>query len=307
MNKKVATARLSIISNTFLIIIKAVAGLLSGSVSILSEAIHSAMDLLAAIIAFFSVRISDRKPDERHPYGHGKFENISGVIEALLIFVAAIWIIYEAVEKILLKYEVKNLGWGFLVMFISAVVNIIVSRRLYKVAKETDSIALEADALHLKVDVYTSLGVAIGLLLIWLAKYLGMTGYYIIDPIVAILVALIILRESFILLKTAYSPLLDVKLADEEINIIKEAIRNKNFGCIAFHQLRSRKAGHLKYVDLHLVVPQDYTVKESHDMCDAIEKEIERMINNIEVTIHVEPCTKSCDDCESFKGKTMPY
>lgn len=311
MNKKVAAARLSIISNTFLIIIKAVAGLLSGSVSILSEAIHSAMDLLAAIIAFFSVRISDRKPDERHPYGHGKFENISGVIEALLIFVAAIWIIYEAIKKIIVQEAVDNLGWGFLVMFISAVVNIIISRRLYKVAKETDSIALEADALHLKVDVYTSLGVAIGLFLIWIAGYYindpGITWYYILDPIVAIFVALLILRESYILLKTAYSPLLDVKLADEEINIIKEAIRNKNFGCIAFHQLRSRKAGHLKYVDLHLVVPQDYTVKESHDMCDNIEKEIESKINNIEVTIHVEPCTKSCDDCESYKGKIMPY
>jgi len=300
MNKKVATARLSIISNTFLIIIKAVVGLLSGSVSILSEAIHSTMDLLASIIAFFSVKISDRKPDEKHPYGHGKFENISGVIEALLIFVAAIWIIYEAVEKILLKYEVKNLGWGFLVMFISSVVNFFISRRLYKVAKETDSIALEADALHLKVDVYTSLSVAIGLFLIWI------TGYYILDPIFAILVAMLILRESYILLKTAYSPLLDVKLDDGEIDIIKKAISDKNFGCIAFHQLRTRKAGHLKYVDLHLVVPQDYSVKESHDMCDAIEKEIERMINNIEVTIHVEPCTKSCDDCESYNGKTIP-
>ncbi|MFA4851465.1 MAG: cation diffusion facilitator family transporter [Bacteroidales bacterium] len=301
MNKKVRTARLSIISNTCLIIMKTVVGIMSGSVSIISEAIHSTMDLLASIIAFFSVKISDGPPDEEHPYGHGKFENISGVIEALLIFVAAIWIIYEAVHKILIKYEVENLGLGFIVMFISSVVNFFISRRLYKVAKETDSIALEADALHLKVDVYTSLGVAIGLFLIWI------TGYHILDPIFAILVALLILRESFILLKTAYSPLLDVKLADEEIDIIKKAIRDKNFGCMAFHQLRTRKAGHLKYVDLHLVVPQDYSVKESHDMCDAIEKEIERMINNIEVTIHVEPCTKSCDDCESYKGKTLPY
>ncbi len=301
MNKKVRTARLSIISNTCLIIMKTVVGIMSGSVSIISEAIHSTMDLLASIIAFFSVKISDGPPDEEHPYGHGKFENISGVIEALLIFVAAIWIIYEAVEKILLKYEVKNLEWGFLVMFISSVVNFFISRRLYKVAKETDSIALEADALHLKVDVYTSLGVATGLFLIWI------TGYHILDPIFAILVALLIFRESFILLKTAYSPLLDVKLSDEEIDIIKKAIINKNFGCMAFHQLRTRKAGHLKYVDLHLIVPQDYSVKESHDMCDAIEKEIERMINNIEVTIHVEPCTKICDDCESYKGKPLPY
>jgi len=284
-NKKVRTARLSIISNTFLIIMKTVVGILSGSVSIISEAIHSTMDLLAAIIAFFSVRISDRKPDEKHPYGHGKFENISGVIEALLIFVAAIWIMYEAVNKILHQEEIDNLGWGFIVMFVSALINIIISRRLYKVAKETDSIALEADALHLKVDVYTSFGVAIGLLLIMV------TGYRILDPIVAILVAILILRESFILLKTAYSPLLDVKLPDDEIAIIKQAIESKKMGCVSFHQLRTRKAGHLRYVDLHLEVPASLSVKESHDICDSIEKEIETKLKNVEVNIHVEPCS----------------
>ena len=284
-NKKVRTARLSIISNTFLIIMKTVVGILSGSVSIISEAIHSTMDLLAAIIAFFSVRISVRKPDEKHPYGHGKFENISGVIEALLIFVAAIWIMYEAVNKILHQEEIDNLGWGFIVMFVSALINIIISRRLYKVAKETDSIALEADALHLKVDVYTSFGVAIGLLLIMV------TGYRILDPIVAILVAILILRESFILLKTAYSPLLDVKLPDDEIAIIKQAIESKKMGCVSFHQLRTRKAGHLRYVDLHLEVPASLSVKESHDICDSIEKEIETKLKNVEVNIHVEPCS----------------
>lgn len=293
MNKKVRTASLSILSNSSLIIMKTVIGLLSGSVSIISEAIHSTMDLLAAIIAFFSVKVSDKKPDEEHPYGHGKVENISGVIEALLIFVAAVWIIYEAINKILNQKEIENLGWGFLVMFISGVINFFVSRRLYKVAKETDSIALEADALHLKVDVYTSLGVALGLGLIWV------TGYHILDPIVAILVALLILRESYILLMNAYSPLLDTKLPDNEIEIIKNAINSKKFGCLTFHQLRTRKSGHLKYVDLHLEVPQRYSVKESHDICDAIEKEIESKIKFIEVHIHVEPCPGTCDDCES--------
>jgi cation diffusion facilitator family transporter len=285
-NKKVRTARLSIMSNTFLIIIKAVVGVLSGSVSIISEAIHSFMDLLAAIIAFFSVKVSDKAPDEKHPYGHGKYENISGVIEGFLIFIAAGWIIYEAVNKILNRNEIEQLGTGFIVMFISAVVNFFVSRRLYKVAKETDSIALEADALHLKVDVYTSLGVAAGLAMIWI------TGYTILDPVVAILVAILILRESYILLKTAYSPLLDVKLPDDEIAVIKQAIECKNIECISFHQLRTRKAGHLRYVDLHLEVPASLSVKESHDICDAIEKEIEAKLKNVEVNIHVEPQVK---------------
>lgn len=259
---------------------------MSGSVSIISEAIHSFMDLLAAIIAFFSVKVSDKAPDEEHPYGHGKYENISGVIEGALIFIAAGWIIYEAIEKIKSQEPVKEMEIGSIVMFISAIVNFLVSRRLYKVAKETDSIALEADALHLKVDVYTSLGVAVGLGLIWI------TGYHILDPIVAILVAMLILRESFILLKNAYSPLLDVKLPDNEIEIIKKSIEFKSMGYGSFHQLRTRKAGHLKYVDLHLELPQNLSVQQAHDICDSIEKEIESKIPNIEVHIHVEPIIK---------------
>lgn len=198
-SEKVKTARLSIISNSLLIVMKVVAGLISGSVSILSEAIHSGMDLVAAIIAFFSVKFSDTPPDKEHPYGHGKFENVSGVVEALLIFVAAGWIIYEAIEKITHPSPVENIQIGSLVMGISAVVNFLVSRRLYKVARKTDSIALEADALHLKTDVLTSLGVAVGLTLIWF------THWTILDPAVAILVALMIIRESYRLLKNAFN------------------------------------------------------------------------------------------------------
>ena len=185
MNSKVSIARLSIASNTLLILMKMAVGLISGSVSILSEAIHSSMDLVAAIIAFLSVRVSDNPPDSRHPYGHGKIENISGVIEALLIFIAAIWIIVEAAKKLAgEKIEIDSIALGSIVMLISAIVNTIVSRRLYKVARATNSVALEADALHLKTDVYTSLGVSAGLGLILI------TGINWLDPIIAILVAL---------------------------------------------------------------------------------------------------------------------
>ena len=138
MNEKVSIARLSIISNSSLIILKTVAGIISGSVSIISEAIHSSMDLLAAIIAFFSVRMSDNPPDRDHPYGHGKIENISGVIEAILIFIAAVWIIIEAVQKLFGEMEIDSIGLGSAVMFISAMVNIVVSRKLYKVAIRTN-------------------------------------------------------------------------------------------------------------------------------------------------------------------------
>jgi len=282
MNQKIAVARLSIISNSVLIVLKLAAGLISGSVSIISEAIHSFMDLLAAVIAFFSVRISDRPADSRHPYGHGKFENISGVVEAILIFVAAFWIIYEAVKKLIHPGEIESLHIGFIVMMISAIVNFFVSRKLYKVAKETDSIALEADALHLKTDIFTSLGVAVGLLLIWI------TGYHQLDPIIAILVALLILKESFTLFRRAYGPLLDTALSEYEIRIIRHVVDSHCSKKFTYHNFRTRRAGTYKYVDFHLNVPSEMTVKEAHDFCDKIEDGIKKTVEYVEVTIHVE-------------------
>lgn len=279
MNKKVKVARLSILSNTFLIILKFIVGIITGSVSIISEAIHSLMDLLAAIIAFFSVRVSDKPADSRHPYGHGKFENISGVVEALLIFIAAIWIIMEAVNKIITRSEIEAVELGSAVMLVSAFVNILVSRQLYKVAKETDSIALEADALHLKTDVYTSFGVALGLLILWI------TDIKILDPIVAILVACLILKESYVLLKKAFSPLLDIALTPSEINIIEDSIKSFN---IPFHNLKTRKAGYYRFAEFHIEMPDMTPLKEVHDLCDKIEDDIKNKLSNIEINIHVE-------------------
>jgi cation diffusion facilitator family transporter len=286
--KKVSTARLSVISNTFLILIKLIAGLLTGSVSIISEAIHSAMDLLAAIIAFFSVKVSNTPPDKLHPYGHGKFENVSGVIEAVLIFIAAGWIIFEAVHKIILinagqTIDIGFLEVGFAVMFTSALVNTIVSRKLYKTAKLTDSVALEADALHLKTDVYTSVGVGFGLVLILI------TGYQMLDPIVAIIVALFIVYESFVLLRKAYHPLLDTALPEDELAIIHNILSKFVKEDTSYHQLRTRKSGNFKYVDMHLELPEQVTVKESHDLCDEIEAALKNEIKHLEVTIHIEP------------------
>ena len=281
MNAKVSVARLSIVSNTALIIMKLAAGIISGSVSIISEAIHSSMDLVAALIAFFSVRVSDNPPDSRHPYGHGKVENISGVIEALLIFVAAIWIIWEAVKKLAGESaELESIGIGSIVMLISAIVNTFVSMRLYKVAKETNSVALEADALHLKTDVYTSLGVAAGLGLIML------TGIEILDPIVAILVATFIIFESYQLLKRAFSPLMDTAWKESEILDLENKL---NILQVNYHELRTRVAGNYRFIDLHIQIPENVSVGDAHRYCDKIEEELKSGYDNLNVTIHVEP------------------
>jgi cation diffusion facilitator family transporter len=280
MNKKAKTARLSILSNTLLIIMKFSVGFISGSVSILSEAIHSMMDLVAAIIAFFSVRISDNPPDERHPYGHGKFENLSGVLEALLILVAAGWIVYEAINKLNSKEPVESIGIGSLVMFISAGVNILVSRRLYKVAKETDSVALEADALHLKTDVYTSLGVGIGLLLMWI------TRIHYLDPIIAMLVAVLILKEAYELLSRAFSPLLDSSWDKKELIRLRESLVNMG---VKYHDLKTRRAGSYMFVDFHLEMSPDMPLSDVHRYCDEIEYKLTKEMPNLKITIHAEP------------------
>jgi cation diffusion facilitator family transporter len=282
-NRKVKVATLSIISNSVLIILKVVAGIMSGSISIVSEAIHSGMDLIASIIAFFSVTMSSKPADKKHPYGHGKIENVSGVIEGLLIFVAAYLIISEAIKKILNPSEVSDTMAGVGVMLFAGIVNIIISRILYKVAKEEDSIALEADALHLKTDVYTSLGVAVGLLLIWITKV------SILDPIVAILVALLIIKEAFSLCKNAFGPLLDTKLSDEDEAKIKEIMGRYCDKILDYHQLRTRKSGNIKYIDFHLTVREGLTVKETHEMSDDMEREMELALRNTNVNIHFEP------------------
>jgi cation diffusion facilitator family transporter len=281
MNAKVKIARLSIISNTLLITLKLLVGIISGSVSIISEAIHSSMDLVAALIAFFSVRVSDNPPDSRHPYGHGKIENISGVIEAILILIAAIWIITEAVKKLLGGgMELDSVVLGSAVMLISALVNTFVSRRLYKVAKETNSVALEADALHLRTDVYTSLGVAAGLGLIML------TGINWFDPLVAILVALFIIRESYHLLTRAFTPLIDTAWEEKDIHDLEKILKKME---VNYHDLRTRAAGNYRFVDIHIQIPEEESVGNAHQYCDRIESELTRRFENLTVNIHVEP------------------
>lgn len=281
MNAKVSVARLSILSNTLLIMMKLAAGILSGSVSIISEAIHSSMDLVAAVIAFFSVSVSDNPPDSRHPYGHGKVENISGVIEALLIFLAALWIIFEAVKKLIEgTFELDSIAIGSTVMVISAIVNFFVAKKLYKVARVTNSVALEADALHLKTDVYTSLGVAGGLGLILL------TGINWLDPVVAILVALFIIRESYYLMKRAFTPLLDTAWEENDIAKLEDTLNRME---VDYHDLRTRVAGNYRFIDLHIQIPREESVGHAHEYCDKIENELTSKYEHLTVTIHVEP------------------
>ncbi|ADL52635.1 cation diffusion facilitator family transporter [Clostridium cellulovorans] len=288
-DRKVKIAALSILSNTTLIIFKVIAGLLSGSVSIISEAIHSGMDLVASMIAFFSVRESSKPADKAHPYGHGKIENISGIAEGLLIFVAAAMIIYKAINKIFEPVGIEEAGIAIAVMFISSFVNYLVSRKLYKVSQEEDSMALEADALHLKTDVYTSLGVGVGIIL------MKATGLFILDPIVAILVALLIIKEAWELSKNAFDYLLDSKLSDKEEAEIENIIRNHKDQFIDYHKLKTRKSGNMKHIDFHITVDPQLTVVQAHDIIGDLKKDMCNELKNTRVNIHIDPYKEKCN------------
>jgi cation diffusion facilitator family transporter len=283
LDRRAKVAFLSIISNTLLICFKVLAGILSGSVSIISEAIHSGMDLIASFVAFFSVRHSAKPADKNHPYGHGKIENISGIVEGLLIFVAAAMIIIEAIKKIFEPVEIEQAVVAIAVMIVSALINLAVSRKLYKVSQEEDSMALEADALHLKTDVYTSFGVGIGILLIKL------TGFVILDSIVAILVALLIVKEAWELSQNAFNYLLDAKLSDEEEAEIERIIKDHSDLFIDYHKLKTRKSGNMKHIDFHITVAPQLTVIETHDIIGHLKKDMNDKLKNTRVNIHIDP------------------
>ncbi len=291
MFNKTQVAVLSVVSNTCLTIGKITVGLLTGAVSIISEGIHSAIDLLASFIALFAVKESAKPADARHTYGHGKIENVSGTVEALLIFFAAIWIIYEAAHKIAIGKAAESYGLGMVIMAVSALINFIVSSLLNKVGKETDSVALQADALHLRTDVYTSLGVFIGLLLIQI------TGWTILDPVVAIMMALFILRAAYNLTKEAFMPLVDVSLPEEECALIRSVLTKYAKDYVEFHELRTRRSGGERHIDLHLVVPKYMSVLAVHDLCDQIEAEIDHLLPRAKVLIHAEPCSSGENPC----------
>ena len=292
--EKQNAALLSISSNIVLILSKLVVGLITNSISIISEAVHSFTDLLAAIIAFFSVKQSANPPDSDHQFGHGKYEDFSGFIEGALILLAAGLIIYEAVEKIILnKYEHIDTTAGIVVMLVSVIANIIVSRNLFNVARKTDSMALLADAEHLRTDILTSVGVLIGLILIRL------TNIDILDPIVAILVALIIIKAGLDLCFNSGKNLLDGSLPEGEQKIILDTLNNYiPDEVIEIKELKSRKAGADKLIELIIVIPKKLTIEAGHALCDRIEEDLKNNIRNSSITIHIEPCRCTCDNCK---------
>ena len=267
-------------------------GILSGSIAIISEALHSGSDLVAALIAFYSVRKAAQPPDLHHHYGHEKVENLSGVIEALLIIAAAGVIIYEGVLKIIDVPHIDHVWLGIAVMTASGVVNLdrvaqgpVSGRPAHPVA------ALEADAAHLQTDVYTSFGVAGGLLLVEL------TGWEYLDPIAAIAVAVLIIRTGYQLVIQSTRVLLDQTLPEEELEMIRECVKEHRGDLIwGYHKLRARQAGSRRHIDLHITVDESLTVAEAHETAEHIAADIRECVPNSDVLVHIEPRSHDRED-----------
>jgi len=282
-SQKQKAASLSVIATSALTAIKLLVGWWSGSVSVFSEGLHSGTDLIAALMAWFAVRQSGKPPDLGHPYGHGKFESLSGAVEAILIWIACLLIVWESIQRLIHGVEVSQPIVAIAVMAFSALVNFIVSAHLFAVARRTESLALEADGWHLRTDAYSSGAILMGLAI------LAVTGWHFLDPLLALVIAAFIVKAGFDLLRRATHHLLDASLPSAEEGVVTRILQKYSQSFINAHQIRTRQAGKHRYIDLHLVVKDNMSVEEAHQLCDEIEREIKRELPNADVTIHVEP------------------
>ncbi len=281
--EKKFAAGLSITSNTLIIITKIIAGMVSGSISIISEAIHSLSDFLASVLTFFAVTRSAEPADKEHPFGHGKYEDMSGFIEGGLIIFAGLYIIYEAFSKLVSGYTMEAESMlGIYVMAFAVIANFLVSRYLFYVAKKSDSVSLRADAEHLQTDIFSSLGVLLGLILI------KITGLAVLDPIIAIVVALIILKTGFSISKETMNNLLDGSLPAGDIEEIENILR-RNTVIKGYKNIKGRKSGQYKEIELTLLFNPDMKILCCHNVCDQIENDIKNKLGNVSINIHSEP------------------
>ena len=294
---KRGAAGLSIASNAFLIAIKLAAGAITGSIAIITEAVHSMIDLVASVIAYFSVRKADEPADAEHPYGHEKVENLAAAIEGMLILVGAGVIVYEATHQLVAGAEVDRLGIGIAVMAFSVLANLGVSSVLTRQAKAHESQALEGDAAHLRTDAMTSAGVLFGLALV------QVTGNAVFDPITALVVAVAIVWAGFRILRRSSAVLIDEVLPAGEMDRIEAAIAAARTPEVAgYHKLRARRAGSRRHIDFHVQYRSGTSLERAHELAHQMRASIEAEIPQAEVLIHAEPETSFREPDDSDSG-----
>jgi cation diffusion facilitator family transporter len=280
----------SVLAAVLLTALKLVVGLMTGSLGILAEAAHSGLDLVAALVTFFAVRISDRPPDERYRYGYGKVENLSALVETLLLLVTCVWIIYEAIQRLFIEpVEIEATLWAFAVMVISIVIDVSRSRILYRAARKYNSQALEADALHFSTDIWSSAVVLVGLGLVWLSGRLGPEWAWLVkgDAVAALVVAAIVVYVSLQLGRRAVAVLLDVAPSGLSARIAAEAAQVP--GVQSLGLVRLRQAGASVFVDLVVHVDRSVSLEEAHEVAEAVDERIAAIVPRGDVIVHVDP------------------
>ena len=281
VTEKKRVALISVLAAVFLTIFKIIVGILTGSLGILSEALHSGLDLVAAVITYFSVRLSDKPADSDHRYGHGKIENLSALIETFLLLITCAWIIYEAVSRLVSgNTHIEVNKWSYIVVISSIVIDYNRSRMLFRVAKKHNSQALEADAIHFSTDIWSSTVVLFGLICV---NY----GWYFADAVAALGVASIVLFVSYQLGKRAIDVLLD-KAPMDTVAIVEQTLSNYP-EVKQFHDLKVRTAGADTFIKFNIHLEPDLSLRQVHELCDQIESELGELIARSEIYIHAEP------------------
>jgi ferrous-iron efflux pump FieF len=286
--RKLGAARLSVLVAATLAIVKLITGIATGSMAVLSSAVDSLLDILMSSVNFMAIRQAEQPADENHPFGHGKFETIATIFQSMIIALSGLWIIYEASRRLWQGVELSRLGGGMAILAFSSVVSWLIASHLRKVAKETDSSALQADSLHFSMDVYTNLALMVGLGMV------ALLGIPWLDPALSMLVAGYILYEALRLLRYGVRDILDEELPPPIRKEITDLIETRG-DLLGYHNLRTRRAGSQKIMDFHLTVCKHLSVEAAHAIADDLEKKIEEEIPGADVIIHIEPCQQ--DDC----------
>lgn len=283
VDRRLRASSTAIVAVLLMFTLKLGVGLTTQSIGIISQAVDSVTDLMASLLALYAVRRSMEPPDEKHPYGHSKMENLISVIVGLIIILAAAAVAREAVSRLIGGEEPVMLELGIAVMAVAVAVNLAVSSYLFRTARLERSIALEADATHLRTDVVSNAGVLIGLVIMFL------TGLTMIDPIIALLMAAYTVFSGVRLIMKASADLLDENILPEEERIVREVLGEHSPEYRQFHALRARRGGAKNYLELHLAVEGDMRVDDAHDLAEHLEEEIRKRLPHLQVIIHLEP------------------
>lgn len=281
--KKLRCALISIVASVGLIALKLTFGIITNSVSILASAVDSFLDLSASSVNYFSIRKSVKPADDEHRFGHGKAEGLAGLFQCFIIGVSSLYLIYLSLERIFDGAELSSLDIGIAVIGFSIAASLLLARYIQRVARETDSIALKADSLHFRVDVYANIGIVIGLIVI------KVTGAELIDPIVSIALAGLILWTAKDIVVQSVDILMDRELPEQIVNDIEEVIFKYQPSVKSYHKMRTRNAGSKKFIEFHLVLDHTLSFVRSHEIAEEIIKEIEARVPGSELTVHVDP------------------